>query len=205
MRLAKEKEKSKEVKEQRLKLQEFSKRGDIVTVMTAFHKPLRYLYKYFAKIENTKLTNNFDKEVNTLDQHKFHKFCLYLKIIPHLLSAEDIVRLVKQVMREKIHVSIDSQYILYTDFEELLIRISLLVKNKIGDTEDKELNWQYSIDNSSAKVLEDLFSHMNIKPTDNKSTLDQKLNLHQLESRPKLNNSLKNVRYNSENRKSLDN
>eukprot|EP01022_Parablepharisma_sp_SALTPOND_P026722 TRINITY_DN64702_c0_g1_i1.p1 TRINITY_DN64702_c0_g1~~TRINITY_DN64702_c0_g1_i1.p1 ORF type:complete len:1094 (+),score=155.90 TRINITY_DN64702_c0_g1_i1:2337-5618(+) len=193
-RLAKEREKREESKQQKLMLQEFMKRGDIVTLVTKYRKQLRHVFRYFSRLDDLEITHDLIQDINTLDLSKFSKLCIQFKLVPYLMSAEDAVNIFRRTIKAKIMLAKeqgkpsgkDTQYIGYGDFEELLIRIALLVRHKIdesGDMAEGELNKTYDINGADARIVHNLIRYMRINPDDTKITLDHKLNAQRMEGK----------------------
>jgi len=189
-RLVKEKEKREESKQQKIILQEFMKKPEIITELVQYRKQLRHVFRYFSRLDSLEITHDLNKAINTLDLPKFSKLCINFKLVPYLISSEDAVFLFKNTLKFKSNftneVGKSSQTIEFEDFEEILIRLGLLVRNRLDETGfiiEGELNRVYDTNSADEKIIQNLLKFMKIYLDDNKITLDNKLNSMRMEAK----------------------
>lgn len=93
-------QKEKELREQALKqkeiLAEFVKTPAILTILAKYRRPLQHVFKYFAKQENFSIDEGMSKSLNFMNYTKFSKLCSVFKIVPELMSTEDMQYIYRQ-------------------------------------------------------------------------------------------------------------
>jgi len=169
-KLEKEREKIIQVKQQKARLKEFLERGDIEFTIARYRKALQYIFQYFSQQEDLQLNSN-----PTLDLPKFAKLCLHFKFIPVLILGEHAVELFRQILKTKQNKSTSMEY---RDFEEALVKLAVLLKNRLkddGEVLDGSLNKEYQTEGLNARVLENIMNYMNVKVEDTKVSLSKKL------------------------------
>lgn len=94
--MVKDKEQREISKQQKEQLQDFTKRQDILGLVTKYRKSLQHIFKHFAKQDDIELNSAIAIKINTINIAKFKKFCAVFRIVPDILPAEDMVSLFKQ-------------------------------------------------------------------------------------------------------------
>ncbi len=104
-RLARDKERREETKQQKQILQDFMRRGDVVTVLAKHRKQLRHVFRFFSRLDGIEITHDLTQDMSTLDLSKFSKLCLQFRIIPQLIAAEDAVAIFRHAIKAKINLA----------------------------------------------------------------------------------------------------
>lgn len=90
-KLAKDKDKREETKQKKQVLVDFMKQESIQSVIAQYRKQLRHVFQYYSRLDNLEINSMLSQTINTLDLPKFSKFCLHFKIVPILLTPEEVV------------------------------------------------------------------------------------------------------------------
>lgn len=179
-RLTKEKEQNEKAQQHKLLLQQFMKRPDVANTMAVYKKQLGYIFKYFARMNAVKIADNSGNQASSMDVSKFAKFCSYFKLT-RLLPLEESLVLFRQLAKH----STDSQAIDYCAFEEAVIRIALLVKERLRDNGKvikAQLNKEYDVEGESGRVVENLLGYMDVRKEDSKRAIEKKLEENRVEA-----------------------
>eukprot|EP00831_Metopus_contortus_P044458 TRINITY_DN35660_c0_g1_i2.p1 TRINITY_DN35660_c0_g1~~TRINITY_DN35660_c0_g1_i2.p1 ORF type:complete len:335 (-),score=74.18 TRINITY_DN35660_c0_g1_i2:60-1031(-) len=194
-RIEQEKKKREETKLQKQELANFLKREDLLAVIISHRKQLKHVFQFFCRSDNLEISHQLSQSINTLDLSKFSKFCVCFRIIPYLMPPEEAVNIYKQAIKSKIikskeegkEIVKETQLITYSDFEELLIRLGLVLRHKLSDTStiirDADLNKAYDISEVDSRIVSNLVHYLDISPEDTNITLDRKLNKFIVESK----------------------
>jgi len=151
---------------------------DTIAFFEKYKPHLSCIFEHYAKLDNVEI------ELARLNlwQHKtMVKFGNQMKIIPFLLSADEINVLFKALSKEKGIVTKEAGLMLdYDGFLEALVRISIMGRKRLeGDENSPKLSKDKTkiFDMSSLKteVTEELLRYMGINLEDKKNVLVQKL------------------------------
>jgi len=167
-KLNKQKEENEKAQYQKQLLQELIQRPDVISIISAYEKQLTHIFKHFAKMNTIRIN---DKNNQQLSINSFAKFSTYFNITPSLISIEETLSLFKQLTKG------EGQAIDYSKFEEALIRIAVMVKERLGENGEVmkgDLNKNY--ENVSSNVIDNLLVYMNVRKEDTKLDLNKRLN-----------------------------
>lgn len=95
-RLTKGKEQREAVKQNKELLLEFSKKPDVVSLLSNYKRSLQHIFKHFARQDDVELNSSLPSKLNTINFEKFKKFCSCFRIVPDILPADDMITLFKQ-------------------------------------------------------------------------------------------------------------
>ncbi len=154
---------------------------DMVALAEKYGPHLRYLFEYYAKVDNVEL----DKASLMLWQHKtFIKFANQMKLVPSHVPVEDLNLIYKLVIRER---QSQMQMLDYDGFVESLVRMAILARRKLVPPEpsaaekepeekpQKETASALNMKGMSVAVVEALFCYMELEPGEKRSSFVQKL------------------------------
>jgi len=120
-----------------------------------------YIFEYFGKEFTVK---------------RFTEFCICFEIAPHLIQVGEEIDIFNQKNKEQLNLQGDEkQCIDYKEFEEILVKIALLCKNRIaidGKLCKGGINTEYVFD---IDIIEKFFRYLKIKHTDTYLILDERL------------------------------
>lgn len=100
-RMAKDKEQREIAKQQKEMLQDFTKRQDILSVLANYRRPLQHLFKFFARQDDIQLDESLSQKLNSINLPKLKKFCSMFRIIPEILSGDDMIYIFRQSTANK--------------------------------------------------------------------------------------------------------
>ena len=154
-------------------------KSDAITKeLSNYNKQLKYIFNFFAKMDLVIIPDL--KYEPTLDYSKFSKFCIQFKLAPPLISIDQALNIFRQTAKNRLSKEKESSIskLDYNGFEEIIIRISLVLKNRLNENgiiKKGILNDNYEIEDVNADIIENLMSYMKINKEDNKNTLNKKL------------------------------
>eukprot|EP01022_Parablepharisma_sp_SALTPOND_P005532 TRINITY_DN1227_c0_g1_i1.p1 TRINITY_DN1227_c0_g1~~TRINITY_DN1227_c0_g1_i1.p1 ORF type:complete len:1400 (-),score=306.14 TRINITY_DN1227_c0_g1_i1:7123-11322(-) len=177
-KLKQEMEQYQHLKEQREELNKFMLLPETVELFDKYKTHLKYLFEYYAKLDNVEL----EKASLIIWQYKtFVKFANQMRIIPFLLSADEINVLFKALVKERSTTMKEAGLILdYDGFLEALVRISVLGKKRLAGEEPepkpvKRNTVMIDVKEANPQVVEDLLRYVGLNPEEKKQAFVQKL------------------------------
>lgn len=151
-------------------------------IFDSMQKSLEMTFVHYCKVAPAK-----DGTMqNTLNFVGFNKFCVSFNIIPGLLPNEECVKNFKLIAKGKKQGSSEAMTLNAKEFEEILLRLSLVAKEKL----EKNKNVQFGNDE---EALKGFFEYLNIK-NDTKAMRDmlKSLEVKSRSSHPREKRKLKN-------------
>ena len=106
-RMVKDKEQREIAKQQKELLQDFVKQQDILAILAKYRRPMQHVFKFFAKQDDAELSDALSQSLNTINFAKFSKFCSIFRIVPELMSTEEMVYLFRQTSKSKLVAAVE--------------------------------------------------------------------------------------------------
>ncbi len=98
--MAKDREQRELARLQHSRLHEFVRRQDVLAILARFRRPLQHVFRYFSKQDAFELSAGPETN-STVNFAKFSKLCSTFRLVPELMSAEDLVYVYRQATRSQ--------------------------------------------------------------------------------------------------------
>lgn len=102
-----DKEYREQIKQQKVQFRDFIKRPDILSILQKYGRSLEQIFKFFARQDEIQLDESLPQKLNTLNFQKLKKLISKFRVVPGLLSSEDLLFIFRKSTVNK-HNSIDS-------------------------------------------------------------------------------------------------
>lgn len=186
-------------KQQKELLEKYIKSPEILTLITKYKRPLHHIFKYFSRQDDIELNETVLDQTNTLNIAKFSKLCSIFLIVPELILAEDVIFLYRHTTKNKSEAlkidfyqsknksfaEKDTQLLDFNDFICMLIKLGLMVKDKLDNEgkRDAKINKQLDTNGADAGTFLNLLKYMDIQENEPSRNIDKKLNVKTIEAK----------------------
>lgn len=168
------------------------KEPKVVELFTKYEKQIRCLFEFYAKLEDVELNEHVELNTDNLQYRAFIKLSNQMKLVPTLVTNEEIVMIYKLIMKERAEAHKDNiRALTYEDFLEALVRITIRGNEKlgkIGPEEESKENESKSKENTKKSTslffdvkeikldtIEALFKYLRLNTSEKKISQVQRL------------------------------
>ena len=158
----------------------------LLKLFAKYEKQLKTIFEFYTKLEDIEINDKSEANKTNMPYRSFVKFANQMKLVPTIITSEEIVMLFKLKTKSK---SENLLTFTYEDFLESLVKVTIRGNEKIkkiteeAKTVKTSAKHFFDVKGITVEMIENLLKYIDISPTEKKSVLTNRL--HELQNEGK--------------------
>ncbi len=147
------------------------------------------MFEFYTKVEEVEIGEHLALNTSTMQYRAFVKFASQMRLVPTLISNEEVVMIYKLIMKDKSANTEEPEkqksLLTYEEFLEALVRVAIRGRGKLGKTKLSEMGSKkpvgtgnmlfFDVKEIGVDTLEGLMRCLELAPTEKRAALMQRL------------------------------